>query len=278
MKRGLYALVFVLSSSFGYGTSVFLQESWIEQRGREQFRDTLIWKERNLEGRSGTNQYVEFSTPVSTKDRKEDSTWKGYSFLMGTNSNLEKNPNLYVGTSFGYFRGRERENFDNVKDKTRTYGANAELAYIKNKRLALLGIGASEMRHTRKETSRYREKEAHIFGEIGKMYIRNEKNYFYPFFASSIQKIEGEKIIPGSELGFRYTGYWTERLSGKFQVGYRREWMERKREKRYQNQWDFLVGLSYRYYEDLEIQLQYRGKMYQKAYQNFISLGFSHNF
>ncbi|KID49734.1 hypothetical protein C095_02875 [Fusobacterium necrophorum subsp. funduliforme B35] len=90
MKRGLYALIFLLSSSIGFGTSVFLQETWIEQRGREQFRDTLVWKERNLEGRSGSNQYVEFLTPISTKDRKEDTTWKGYSFLMGTNSNLEK--------------------------------------------------------------------------------------------------------------------------------------------------------------------------------------------
>lgn len=40
----------------------------------------------------------------------------------------------------------------------------------------------------------------------------------------------------------------------------------------------FLLGLSYRYYEDLEVQLQYRGNIYQKAYQDSISLGFSHNF
>lgn len=278
MKRGLYALIFLLSSSIGFGTSVFLQETWIEQRGREQFRDTLVWKERNLEGRSGSNQYVEFLTPISTKDRKEDTTWKGYSFLMGTNSNLEKNPNLYLGSSFGYFRGRERENSHDRKEKTRTYGINAELAYIKDKQLALLGIGGSEMRHTPKETRRYREKEAHIFGEIGKIYGGNERDYFYPFLASSIQKIEGEKIVPGSELGFRYTRYWTDTLSGKFQVGYRREWIERKRENRYRNQWDFLLGLSYRYYEDLEVQLQYRGNIYQKAYQDSISLGFSHNF
>ena len=47
MKRGLYALLFLLASSIGYGTSVFLQESWIEQRGKEQFRDTIIWRERS---------------------------------------------------------------------------------------------------------------------------------------------------------------------------------------------------------------------------------------
>src|SRR3712207_1356830 len=118
MKRGLYALAFVLSSSMLYGTSVFLQETWIEQRGREQFRDTLVWKERNLEGRSGSNQYVEFSRAIATKDRKEDSSWKGHSFLMGTNSNLEKNPNFYVGTSFGYFRGREKDRSNSGNDRS----------------------------------------------------------------------------------------------------------------------------------------------------------------
>jgi len=278
MKRGLYALAFVLSSSMLYGTSVFLQETWIEQRGREQFRDTLVWKERNLEGRSGSNQYVEFSRAIATKDRKEDSSWKGHSFLMGTNSNLEKNPNFYVGTSFGYFRGREKDRSNSGNDKTRVYGVNAEFAHIQNRYLALLGLGLTEMRHTPKESKRYREKEAHIFGEIGKLYSWNERDYIYPFAASSIQKIEREKLLPSSELGLRYTRYWTEKLSTKVQAAYRREWTQRKKENRYQNYGDFLVALSYRYYEDLEIQLQYRGNIYQKAYQDSISLGFSHNF
>ncbi len=278
MKRGLYALLFLLASSIGYGTSVFLQESWIEQRGKEQFRDTIIWRERSLEGQSGSNQYVEFARTTATKDRKENNHWNGHSFFMGTNSNLEKNPNIYLGTSFGFFRGREKSHSYNWNEKTRTYGINAEMAHIKDKNLSLLGLGFTEMRHSPNIDKRYREKEIHIFGELGRLYSYDQIHYLYPFIAFSTQKIEGERVVPSSEVGFRYTRYWTEKLSSKFQTSYGREWTKRRMEERYQNQFNFLMGLSYRYYEDLEIQLQYRGKMYKEAYQDFISLGFSHNF
>lgn len=143
-----------------------------------------------------------------------------------------------MGSSFGYFRGRERENSHDRKEKTRTYGINAELAYIKDKQLALLGIGVRKcviLQRKRADT----EKRKHIFLEKSEKYMEGMKETISILFCFFYTKIEGEKIVPGSELGFRYTGYWTDTLSGKFQVGYRREWIERKRENRYRNQWDF---------------------------------------
>lgn len=270
------------TSSLAFSNSVFLEENRIEQRGREQFRDILLWKEKNMLGKSGSNQYVDFFTSILAKEMRAEEgvekKLKEQGILIGTNSNLVKYPDIYLGVSMGYFKGEEKIKDSDEVDRLRNYGMNAELAYMKNRYLLLGGVGYSELRHIFSDTNRYREREGHVFTELGRLFSLSEKDHVYPFVGAFFQKIEGQREIPANDLGLSYTRLWNEKWSTKLQTQYRHEWKSRRQEIDYKNSIGFLAALSYWYYEDLEIRLQYRGSIYHKVYQDALSLGFSHKF
>lgn len=276
MKQRILCISLFLVSSLAFSDSIFLRENRIEERGREQFRDTLLWKEKNREGRSGSRQYIDFLTILSAEEAKKKSNGQGV--LIGTNSNLVKYPNLYLGVSMGYFKGKEKRKGMDGKDRLRNYGVNAELAYIGNRYLFLGGLGYTEFRHTPGNTKRYRKREGHIFTEVGRVIPLSEKDYLYPFVGGAVQKIEGEREIPANDVGVSYTRLWNEKWATKLQTQYSHEWKSRRQERNDRNRIDFLVALSYWWYEDLETRLQYRGIVQHDMYQDALSLGFSHTF
>lgn len=282
MKKRIFAISFLFLSSLAFASSVSLEAQRIEERGREQFRDTLLWKEKALEGRSGSNQYVEYFTSLSSKEKEKgeegERKLREQGILLGTNSNLLKYPDVYLGVSMGYSRGEEQENNSSKKDQIRNYGANAEFAYLKNHYLLLGGLGYTELRHTPNFEQRFRERERHIFTEFGRFFPLSENDFLYSFAGLSFQKVEGQREIPSNDIGLVYTHFWNNKWNSKIQLQHHHEWKERREENNGRNRFDFLVALSYRYYEDLEIQLQYRGKQYHKQYKDAVSLGVSHNF
>lgn len=274
MKKTVVIFYLFLFSSFSFANSFSVEDRSMEIRGREQFRDTLIWKEKNREGQSGSNQYIDVFHSSYHKQTKG----KGQGVLWGTNSNLLRYPDIYLGVSFGYFRGKELAKDHEKKDKLRNYGVNAEIGYIKHRYLLLGGIGYTELRHTRNFEKRFREKEGHFFTEFGRLIPLSEKDYVYPFVGFSAQKIERESELPKNDVGLLYTRVWNDAWSSKIQGQYFYDWKSREKREKKDHYFGFLVSLSYRIYEDLEAQIQYRGKFQHERYEKTISLGFSHNF
>lgn len=282
MKASIIGITLLISSSLALADTVFLESDRIEARGREQFRDTLLWKEKNREGRSGSNQYVDFfqSTFSREKVSEEEGDYKikGPGILLGTNSNLLKYPDIYLGVSMGYFRGKEKQDGSEEQERLRNYGVNAEVAYIKNRYMLLGGVGYTELRHSPKEYKRYREREGRLFTEFGKLIPLSEKDYIYPYLGASFQKVEGRREIPANDIGVSYTRFWNEKWSTKLQAQYNHEWKPRRVEHNYRDAAQLLAAVSYQWYEDLEVRLQYRANIHKKVYQDTLSLGFSHNF
>lgn len=273
MKRIILLAGFLCISSLGWAKDSLIQNDVVRERGREQFRDSLLSQERQTEGLSGSNQYVDFFRP-----RREGGEYKlsGHGLLLGTNSNLLSHPELYLGTSLGYFRGRERKRETEENEKERFYEVNAEMAYLKNKILVLAGLGYSEMRNTPAQAKRYREKEGHLFLEFGKLYSFTENQYLYSYLGGEISKYEREIEKPKADLGLRYTWYFREKFSLQMNASYTKQWkMEEKKEREHS---DLSAKLAYRWYEDLEVYLQHRHRWQKKERQVMTALGFSHYF
>ena len=110
MKKYL-GIIFLLSSSLLLAQENFnnmgeIHSKILSNRGKEQFRKNIIFKKFGRAGYSNSNQYLEYigelENSYDNSSSKYDVKTKG--FMMGTNSNLISNPDIYVGVSVGYLK------------------------------------------------------------------------------------------------------------------------------------------------------------------------------
>lgn len=186
MKKYL-GIIFLLSSSLILAQENFnnmgeIHSKILSNRGKEQFRKNIIFKKFDRAGYSNSNQYLEYigelENSYDNSSSKYDVKTKG--FMMGTNSNLISNPDIYVGVSVGYLKSKM--NYSDEDARVRTYGIDYYVGKNIDNWLIIGKAGYTESKNSY-ETYRYRTKDYSLGAEGGYMYSLGEKAIIYPYIS-----------------------------------------------------------------------------------------------
>lgn len=196
-NKKLLPLVFAAISVSLFGGTHDLQTNLSEingkiitDRGRSQFRESVMFKKMDRRGYSGSSQYIEGIGKIKSSYDKDDNNTdydaKIKGFLMATNSTFLSNPDFMTGMSFGYIRSRaEFDDQDDSSQKIRTYGLNTYLAYNKENWLFIGRAGYDESKNILKTTNIsnivYRTKNYSLGAEGGYFFELGEKSLLYPY-------------------------------------------------------------------------------------------------
>ncbi|WP_175613209.1 autotransporter outer membrane beta-barrel domain-containing protein [Fusobacterium mortiferum] len=186
MKKYL-GIIFLLSSSLLLAQENFnnmgeIHSKILSNRGKEQFRKNIIFKKFGRAGYSNSNQYLEYigelENSYDNSSSKYDVKTKG--FMMGTNSNLISNTDIYVGVSVGYLKSKM--NYSDEDARVRTYGIDYYVGKNIDNWLIIGKAGYTESKNSY-ETYRYRTKDYSLGAEGGYMYSLGEKAIIYPYIS-----------------------------------------------------------------------------------------------
>lgn len=186
MKKYL-GIIFLLSSSLLLAQENFnnmgeIHSKILSNRSKEQFRKNIIFKKFGRAGYSNNNQYLEYigelENSYDNSSSKYDVKTKG--FMMGTNSNLISNPDIYVGVSVGYLKSKM--NYSDEDARVRTYGIDYYVGKNIDNWLIIGKAGYTESKNSY-ETYRYRTKDYSLGAEGGYMYSLGEKAIIYPYIS-----------------------------------------------------------------------------------------------
>ena len=304
MKK-IIGLCFLLTSTLLFSEENFnnlgeVHHKFLSNRGKEQFRNNIVFNKFERNGYSNSNQFLEYLGEI-TRDYYGGSNYPDYDvktkgFLMGTTSNLVSNPDVYVGVNLGYFKSNL--NYDNENSKVRTYGIDYYLGKEYYKNWLVIGkIGYSENKNIYTDY-KYRTKNYSLEIENGYFLSLGEKSILYSYVSldwnqytiKSHNNIETtDNKIGSSSLGLTYTlefynkfllmanGEWLYEFDNKNEI---RSIDNKKFEKikTDKNTGIFNIKLGYFIKPEFLISLGYSSFINKNYYYDMFSLTLSHNF
>lgn len=311
-KRILSVLLFSAISLCAMGGTEELQTNISEingriitQRGKEQFRDSIIFKKMDRRGYSGSSQYLEGIGELESDydgDRSSDYSSKTKGFLTGTNSTFLAYPNLITGVSMGYVKSKvDYDDAGNSSQKVRTYGVNAYLAYNYNNWLFIGQVGYDESKNILKSegilNTRYRTKNYSLGAEAGYFFDIGEKSLLYPYVGLGWNQyttkghdgIEDNNDRVGSgNIGLTYSTEFMEKFMFTANAEWNYDFADRKDLRTSNDKLEIMetsrdrgiisAGLGYYLQEDFLITLKYMAFTNSNYYHDMVILGFTHNF
>ncbi|RGY67094.1 autotransporter outer membrane beta-barrel domain-containing protein [Fusobacterium ulcerans] len=311
--KKLLPLVFAAISVSSFGGTHDLQTNLSEingkiitDRGRSQFRESVMFKKMDRRGYSGSSQYIEGIGKIKSSydkyDNNTDYDAKIKGFLMATNSTFLSNPDFMTGMSFGYIRSRaEFDDQDDSSQKIRTYGLNTYLAYNKENWLFIGRAGYDESKNILKTTNIsnivYRTKNYSLGAEGGYFFELGEKSLLYPYLGVGWNQYttKGHDGISTSNdrVGSGNVGLmYSKEMGDKFLFTGNAEWSyefaDRKKFitdsgkiKALEVSRDtgmFSLGLGYYIDPDFLVNVKYQGYVNKNYYYDMVILSFIHNF
>lgn len=301
MKKYL-GIIFLLSSSLLVAQENFnnmgeIHSKILGNRGKEQFRKNIIFDKFDIAGYSNSNQYLEYLGEIENSYDKDFMKYdvKTKAFMMGTNSNLLSNPNIFIGTSLGYLKSNLE--YKNENAKVRTYGIDYYVGKNIDNLLLIGKFGYAESKNIY-NSYKYRTKDYSLGVEGGYLYNINEKGILYPYIAFDWNqytlkghndiKDNNDRIGSGT-LGISYS----QMLNDKFLLTASSEWVydfSEREEIRLNNGEKipnlevgrdtgvFNIKLGYFIKPNFLISLGYNSFLNKNYYYDMFSITLSHNF
>lgn len=301
MKKYL-GTIFLLSSTLLLAQENFnnmgeIHSKILSNRGKEQFRKNIVFKKFQRNGYSGSNQYLEYIGELKNQYDDGVSTYdvKTTGFMMGTNSNLLSNPDVYVGVGFGYLKSKL--DYSDEDSKVRTYGIDYYVGKNIDNWLFIGKAGYSESKNSY-ESYRYRTKDYSLGVEGGYMYPLGEKSLIYPYLAFDWNQYtmkahnnikNNEDRVGSGAIGIMYA----QELGKKFLLTTSGEWnydFSEREELRLNDEHKikglevsrdtgvFNVKLGYYVDPDFLVSVGYSSFLNKEYYYDMFTLTLSHNF
>lgn len=301
MKKYL-GIIFLLSSSLLVAQENFnnmgeIHSKILGNRGKEQFRKNIIFNKFDIAGYSNSNQYLEYLGEIENSYDKDSMKYdvKTKAFMMGTNSNLLSNPNIFIGTSLGYLKSDLE--YKNENAKVRTYGIDYYVGKNIDNLLLIGKFGYTESKNIY-NSYKYRTKDYSLGVEGGYLYNINEKGILYPYIAFDWNQytLKGHNDIKDNNdrvgsgtLGISYS----QMLNDKFLLTASSEWVydfSEREEIRLNNEEKipnlevgrdtgvFNIKLGYFIKPNFLISLGYNSFLNKNYYYDMFSITLSHNF
>lgn len=301
MKKYL-GIIFLLSSSLLVAQENFnnmgeIHSKILGNRGKEQFRKNIIFDKFDIAGYSNSNQYLEYLGEIENSYDKDSMKYdvKTKAFMMGTNSNLLSNPNIFIGTSLGYLKSNLE--YKNENAKVRTYGIDYYVGKNIDNLLLIGKFGYAESKNIY-NSYKYRTKDYSLGVEGGYLYNINEKGILYPYIAFDWNQytLKGHNDIKDNNdrvgsgtLGISYS----QMLNDKFLLTASSEWVydfSEREEIRLNNGEKipnlevgrdtgvFNIKLGYFIKPNFLISLGYNSFLNKNYYYDMFSITLSHNF
>lgn len=301
MKKYL-GIIFLLSSSLLVAQENFnnmgeIHSKILGNRGKEQFRKNIIFNKFDIAGYSNSNQYLEYLGEIENNYDKDSMKYdvKTKAFMMGTNSNLLSNPNIFIGTSLGYLKSDLE--YKNENAKVRTYGIDYYVGKNIDNLLLIGKFGYTESKNIY-NSYKYRTKDYSLGVEGGYLYNINEKGILYPYIAFDWNQytLKGHNDIKDNNdrvgsgtLGISYS----QMLNDKFLLTASSEWVydfSEREEIRLNNGEKipnlevgrdtgvFNIKLGYFIKPNFLISLGYNSFLNKNYYYDMFSITLSHNF
>lgn len=301
MKKYL-GIIFLLSSSLLVAQENFnnmgeIHSKILGNRGKEQFRKNIIFDKLDIAGYSNSNQYLEYLGEIENSYDKDSMKYdvKTKAFMMGTNSNLLSNPNIFIGTSLGYLKSNLE--YKNENAKVRTYGIDYYVGKNIDNLLLIGKFGYAESKNIY-NSYKYRTKDYSLGVEGGYLYNINEKGILYPYIAFDWNQytLKGHNDIKDNNdrvgsgtLGISYS----QMLNDKFLLTASSEWVydfSEREEIRLNNGEKipnlevgrdtgiFNIKLGYFIKPNFLISLGYNSFLNKNYYYDMFSITLSHNF
>ncbi|WP_294704926.1 autotransporter outer membrane beta-barrel domain-containing protein [uncultured Fusobacterium sp.] len=301
MKKYL-GIIFLLSSSLLVAQENFnnigeIHSKILGNRGKEQFRKNIIFDKFDIAGYSNSNQYLEYLGEIENSYDKDSMKYdvKTKAFMMGTNSNLLSNPNIFIGTSLGYLKSNLE--YKNENAKVRTYGIDYYVGKNIDNLLLIGKFGYTESKNIY-NSYKYRTKDYSLGVEGGYLYNINEKGILYPYIAFDWNQytLKGHNDIKDNNdrvgsgtLGISYS----QMLNDKFLLTASSEWVydfSEREEIRLNNGEKipnlevgrdtgvFNIKLGYFMKPNFLISLGYNSFLNKNYYYDMFSITLSHNF
>lgn len=201
----------------------------LSNRGKEQFRKSIIFKKLDRAGYSGSNQYLEYIGEIENKYESDNISFnsKIKGFSMGTNSNLISNPDVYLGVNLDYLKSKLE--YDRENSKVRTYGIDYYVGKNIDNWLIIGRAGYNESKNIY-NNYKYRDKNYSLGVESGYFYSINKKSILYPYVAFDWNQYtikahnnikNSTEYIGSSTLGVSYT----QEIKEKFLLTMSGEWI-----------------------------------------------------
>ncbi len=301
MKKYL-GIIFLLSSSLLMAQENFnnmgeIHSKILSNRGKEQFRENVIFKKFNRAGYSNSNQYLEYIGEIENSydnsPMEYDVKTKG--FMMGTNSNLLSDPNIFIGTSLGYLKSNLK--YKNEDAKVRTYGIDYYVGKNIGNLLLIGKFGYTESKNIYRDF-KYRSKDYSLGVEGGYIYPLGEKSLLYPYISLDWNQYtikghgdikDNDDKVGSSALGVTYTQEFNNQflltLSGEWNYDFssREDIRLNNREKISglevgRDTGVFNAKLGYFIKPNFLVSLGYRSFWNRDYYYDMFSFTLSHNF
>lgn len=301
MKK-ILGIYFIISSAL-----VFAQENLnnigeihsriLENRGKEQFRKNIIFKKFGRNGYSGSNQYLEYLGEIKNSYHSDISEYdvKTKGFLMGTNSNLLSNPDVYIGVNLGYLKSNLE--YPNENSKVRTYG----IEYYVGKNIGditFIGKGGYSESKNIYSDYKYRTKAYSLGVETGYLFNFSQKSTLYPYIALDWNQYStkahndiknNDERLGSSSLGAMFAKEFFNNflftISGEWKYDFStRKSLELNNNLKIENlkvgrdNGIFNVKLGYYIKPDFLISLGYSSFLNKEYYYDMFSFTLSHNF
>lgn len=236
-------------------------------RGLELMREANFNQITELSKESGSLQSIEYFVG----NNKEV---KSRGFLLGTVSNFVDAPNIHAGLTVSY----QKYKFKDSDTKDREYSLDTFLSYRKDNYLFIGGLGYTQSKKVNKRAY------SGNF-EVGKFSSNQTLNlfdkgrfYYYAGIDSNKWKHKNMENIRFNNFRLGVSSYHfidRFRFVGNLEFNADDKKYDINREK-FNLAYSLAVG--YNIYDDLLIELKYKGTKNKNFYDNLISLGFTHTF
>lgn len=264
MKKLLLIPIFLFSVNIYAVTG---RSEMYGNRGLELMREANFNQISEISKESGSLQTFE---TYFEKNKKVKS--KG--ILLGTVSNFIAAPNIHAGLTVAY----QKYKFKNEYLKDREYALNTYLSYRKDTYLFIGGLAYSQAKNVEKrgysgdiEIGKFSKNLDFNFFDKGRLY------YYAGIDANRWNHKHSEDVrFVNYRLGLSSYHFIDRfRFVGNIEVNADNKEYDVNREK-YNFSFSYAVG--YQIYDDLIVELKYKGTKNKKFYNNLVSLGFTHTF
>lgn len=257
MKKILTLALCLYVSGLSY-SQVFKSEIY-GNRGLEMMRESNINNELDLDKKSGSSQIVEAFIGNSKK-------YKSRGLLLGTASNFTSFPNIRAGLTVAYQKYKDKkEEFE-----SRDFALDNYFSYKSNKNIFTISLGYSQAKNVEK-----REYSQTL--EYGRLF--NKNLYTYINGKNTKQKYKNKENTSFVTYGVGITRFdYFDKL--RLSTGVEYNFINKKisSNNRGKGSLAFYSGIGYFIYDDLIVDLKYRGIGNSSFYDSIISLGFTHLF
>lgn len=236
-------------------------------RGLELMRESNLNQISGFDKKSGSLQTFE---TYFSKNKNINSK----ALLLGTVSNFLASPNTHAGLTVTY----QKYKFKNLNLEDREYALNTYLSHRKNDYLFMIGMAYAQSKNVEKRAY------SGVF-EVGKFFKSSnfnifDKEYFYLYSGLETNKwkfrnTENTKFI-NYHLGLSTYHFINKfRLNGNIEVNADSKKYDFNKGR---HNFAFSYAVAYQIYDDLLVELKYKGTKNKKFYNSLVSLGFTHTF